>query len=507
MLKVICVEGRNVQANDSIGAYCSKKLKDLGVSRISSIGEDSRLVFDIDQNNDGVIHFTSDRSFTALGPQNVKYQRFVEEGNIELFWEDWHYGIQNCKSIPTDYKYQYFISISDGTIYLSSVALSKLIAAIDQEYEEIIRQKKESRCLEFMEDLAFLQTPWSEFEDVYQKVQLFAKTYALPIFTDIHELAAFELNFKNNWLQNSNGKDSSSLILQTNLNQLKQLASDGHRLIEWYKIRQPLPKFEALVRLVSASCHWDESYAAVRTYGALLASVKNESKNQCNITYNFKIEPDWPYEDCLKNYITCVKELYKDPVCFGCFVYYLMLEQKIPLPPKSERIPEHLGFQYAYKKVKEDIAPLAKDFFDNLEVLQLEKELASDSSRSTMAVEDYDLMSGQEFEQAIAKIFKNMGYQVTMTPTTGDQGIDIIAVRNGIRIGIQAKCYTGKVGNSAVQEVVAGKQYYNLNRCMVVTNSTFTSAAVALAKANNVTLWDRHVLEEKLLSLSCEESD
>ncbi len=124
-----------------------------------------------------------------------------------------------------------------------------------------------------------------------------------------------------------------------------------------------------------------------------------------------------------------------------------------------------------------------------------------------MAVEDYDLMSGQEFEQAIAEIFKNMGYQVTMTPTTGDQGIDIIAVRNGIRIGIQAKCYTGKVGNSAVQEVVAGKQYYNLNRCMVVTNSTFTSAAVALAKANNVTLWDRHVLEEKLLSLSCEESD
>lgn len=86
-----------------------------------------------------------------------------------------------------------------------------------------------------------------------------------------------------------------------------------------------------------------------------------------------------------------------------------------------------------------------------------------------MAVEDYDLMSGQEFEQAIAEIFKNMGYQVTMTPTTGDQGIDIIAVRNGIRIGIQAKCYTGKVGNSAVQEVVAGKQYYNLNRCMVVT--------------------------------------
>lgn len=507
MIKVICVEGRNVQVNDSIGAYCSKKLKDLGVSKISSIGEDSRLVFNIDKNNHGVIGFISERSFTALGPQNVKYQRFVEEGSIELFWKDWHYGIQNCKSIPTNYKYQYYIGVSDGTIYLSSEALSKLTAAIDQEYGEIIRQKKEIYCLKFMEDLTFLQTPWSEFGDVYQKVQLFAKTQALPIFTDIHELAAFELNFKSNWLENSNEKDRSSLILQTNLNQLKQLASDGHRLMEWYKIRRPLPKFDVLVRLVSGSCHWDESYAAVRTYGALLASIKNESKDQCNITYNFKIEPDWQYKDCLKNYIACVKELYKDSVCFGCFVYYLMLEEKIPLPPKDERVPEHLGFQYAHKKVKQDITPFAKDFFDNLEVLQLEKELSHDGGRSAMTVEDYDLMSGQEFEQAVAEIFKSMGYQVTMTPTTGDQGIDIIAVRNGIRIGIQAKCYTGKVSNSAVQEVVAGKQYYNLNRCMVVTNSTFTSAAVALAKANNVTLWDRYVLEEKLLSLSCEESD
>lgn len=68
-------------------------------------------------------------------------------------------------------------------------------------------------------------------------------------------------------------------------------------------------------------------------------------------------------------------------------------------------------------------------------------------------------MSGQEFERAVADIFTSMGYQISMTPITGDQGIDIIAVRNGTRIGIQAKCYTGKVPNSAVQEVVAGKEY------------------------------------------------
>ena len=91
-----------------------------------------------------------------------------------------------------------------------------------------------------------------------------------------------------------------------------------------------------------------------------------------------------------------------------------------------------------------------------------------------------------------------MGYQISMTPITGDQGIDIIAVRNGTRIGIQAKCYTGKVPNSAVQEVVAGKEYYGVHRCIVVTNSTFTNSAIDLAKANHVALWDRSILEEKL---------
>lgn len=496
MIKIECIDGRNVKMDDCFGGYCSQDMESKGIYEIDIIGEEALLTFFVDESD--IIQFTSKRSFGVLAKKDFKYKKIVENGSIQLGWNLWHFILNGLKELPSWNKYDYMICTLEGTIYLSKSALAALISAIEETHKQLIYEKKEFYFNKAVSTLAFLETPWKEHSETYQKIQSFAKMQALSIFIDASALAAFESDFSCRWNQNSTGECDLWLVFQTNLMQ-----NNPNR----YFIKNPLAKFDTLVRLVASSCHWEESYAAVRTYGALLASVKNESKNQCNITYNFKIEPDWPYEDCLKNYITCVKELYKDPVCFGCFVYYLMLEQKIPLPPKSERIPEHLGFQYAYKKVKEDIAPLAKDFFDNLEVLQLEKELASDSSRSTMAVEDYDLMSGQEFEQAIAKIFKNMGYQVTMTPTTGDQGIDIIAVRNGIRIGIQAKCYTGKVGNSAVQEVVAGKQYYNLNRCMVVTNSVFTSAAVALAKANNVTLWDRYVLEEKLLSLSCEESD
>lgn len=357
--------------------------------------------------------------------------------------------------------------------------------------ERAMQEQKEKEFQSALATLKLLQAPWQEFSDTYRKIQKFAKTQALPIFIDTKELAVFENNFNEKWSSNSAGECNASLIFQTRLDR-----NHGNYFTE----KNRLQKFDILVRLVSTACHWKESYAAIRAYGVMLSTIKEEAKSQCNTIYNYFILEDWQYEHCLKEFVACVKETYKDPVCFGYFIYYLILENKIPLPPKYERTYYNLGFEFAYNKVKQDILPYAKEFFENLEVLQLDNELTSDDQTPAITVEDFDLMSGQEFEQAIAEIFKRMGYKVSATPITGDQGIDIIAVRNGIRIGIQAKCYTGKVGNSAVQEVVAGKQYYNLNRCMVVTNSSFTSSAVKLAKANNVTLWDRKVLQEKLLS-------
>ena len=108
-------------------------------------------------------------------------------------------------------------------------------------------------------------------------------------------------------------------------------------------------------------------------------------------------------------------------------------------------------------------------------------------------------MSGVEFEKYIAKIFESMGYHTTLTPATGDQGIDIIAQKKDIKIGIQTKCYSSTVGNFAVQEAVAGKLYYNLDKVMVITNNYFTPAAKQLAQVNNVILWDRAILQEKLI--------
>lgn len=121
-----------------------------------------------------------------------------------------------------------------------------------------------------------------------------------------------------------------------------------------------------------------------------------------------------------------------------------------------------------------------------------------DNTRKPISLEEIDLMSGIEFEQFIAKLFKKSGYNVELTSASGDQGIDIIASRGIHKIGIQAKRYSGSVGNSAVQEVVAGQKYYGLTKTIVVTNSRFTRSAYSLAEKNNVVLWDREMLKLKV---------
>ena len=110
-------------------------------------------------------------------------------------------------------------------------------------------------------------------------------------------------------------------------------------------------------------------------------------------------------------------------------------------------------------------------------------------------------MAGIEFEVFVAELFKKMGYKASVTKASGDQGIDVVAEKNGVRYGIQAKCYSSNVSNSAVQEVVAGISFYKCDRAIVVTNNYFTSSAIDLAKANSVVLWNREMLKQKIVDL------
>jgi restriction system protein len=104
-------------------------------------------------------------------------------------------------------------------------------------------------------------------------------------------------------------------------------------------------------------------------------------------------------------------------------------------------------------------------------------------------------MSGVEFEVWVVKVLKENGFDdVRGTPASGDQGADIIAKKDGRIIIIQTKRNKGAVGNKAVQEVISALQYYSGDEGWVITNSTFTSSAKALAQKSNIKLIDGKAL-------------
>lgn len=114
-------------------------------------------------------------------------------------------------------------------------------------------------------------------------------------------------------------------------------------------------------------------------------------------------------------------------------------------------------------------------------------------------IEKIDMMSGYQFEDFVMKLFEKMGYAVEHTPLSGDQGVDLIVKKGTQIIAIQTKCFrTQKIGNKAIQEVVAGAKFYGASKMIVVTNSYFTRSAIELASIHNVELWDRNVISSKI---------
>ena len=95
---------------------------------------------------------------------------------------------------------------------------------------------------------------------------------------------------------------------------------------------------------------------------------------------------------------------------------------------------------------------------------------------------------GIAFENQCMKILISKGWRVEETPKSGDQGIDLIASIEKYRLCIQCKDHKKPIGNKAVQEVSAGKKYWNGTHAILVSQSGYTKSAYKLAAANNVLL-------------------
>ena len=108
-----------------------------------------------------------------------------------------------------------------------------------------------------------------------------------------------------------------------------------------------------------------------------------------------------------------------------------------------------------------------------------------------------DDIEGHDFEYYCADLLRYNGYDdVEVTKGSGDFGVDILAKKDEVTYAFQCKCYDKPIGVKAVQEVYAGRDFYDRMIGVVMTNQYYTQPAEELASKLKIILWDRDRLKK-----------
>ncbi|MBV9433574.1 MAG: restriction endonuclease [Hyphomicrobiales bacterium] len=97
-------------------------------------------------------------------------------------------------------------------------------------------------------------------------------------------------------------------------------------------------------------------------------------------------------------------------------------------------------------------------------------------------------LSPAEFEHWCSMALHAAGWKARATGTSGDQGADVIAEKDGITLVLQCKLHRSAIGNKAVQEAFTARKHYGATIAAVVSNAGFTRSAEALSKTTGVLL-------------------
>jgi len=98
------------------------------------------------------------------------------------------------------------------------------------------------------------------------------------------------------------------------------------------------------------------------------------------------------------------------------------------------------------------------------------------------------VLHGTRFEVEVAIELRKLGWTVQLLGKAGDQGGDLMGQKGTKTLLVQCKNYGSKAGNGAVQEAIAGKQFYNATTAAVVAPVGFTRQAHALADKTGILL-------------------
>jgi predicted RecB family endonuclease len=121
-----------------------------------------------------------------------------------------------------------------------------------------------------------------------------------------------------------------------------------------------------------------------------------------------------------------------------------------------------------------------------------------------------DSLSPSQFEKLISYFLLSQGYNVASIPIGEDVGIDIIAVKENIKLGVQVKKYSsGKVNLETIYHTY-GAAFYHCTNSSIVTMGELTPNSMRAAEKLELEVWDKIFilgLDESILKVTSIQAD
>lgn len=108
----------------------------------------------------------------------------------------------------------------------------------------------------------------------------------------------------------------------------------------------------------------------------------------------------------------------------------------------------------------------------------------------------YDDLTDQEFEFAVAELFRLQGFQAQVTRRSNDRGIDVYLKKNGQRAAVQCKQYRENIAPAHIREFIGALHGAGLQQGYFVTTSDYSRLSQEAAENSEYTI---HLINGRML--------
>ncbi len=118
---------------------------------------------------------------------------------------------------------------------------------------------------------------------------------------------------------------------------------------------------------------------------------------------------------------------------------------------------------------------------------------------SRSGIDRVDIENAKEFQELLENVLKGMGYRIDSHHHTNDHNLDLIALKDGVKVMVRTIRNKGKVGLKAINDALKLKAIHECHGVIIVTNKSYSGRARDLAARNGVVLWNRDDLATNLI--------